>query len=839
MGRRRSQATAPKNVDVPVGPVDPGDDVDVPRQTRRSKRVREEAAAQEEINAPDAGVSKKRTRGQPQKKAKQAQGAHLQAPTPHSSRQPSSGPTPAPAEATRRKRANTSELQPETIKKSKAKAHQAAPVHEWDQSDASASMPGATGRGRRLRKRQGSPTASTDVADALDVLQVSDVEEAQHGEENGSEEESGTGSDSESSKSTSEGDEEEGSEKFGESGGSGAEHEHTGEGVMKKGKGKSRSNAGEQLSIAIPAFEKARSRGKGAAAGDAESNGFSSVSGRKGAQAVTSNERPVAPTSDSDSDDPNKTKWPALPRRVKPRPITSTSNASAPSNNPQEDEGPRQAHVTSGESTTSRTSAAAEAPTAGQRTTVSLPPSQHSRGVRSKATKSHAEDARAQFIASARKNAVVAACSAPAGSSKKKTKRAPAGRGAGQAGGAFWEQPEEGEDELAAGNKDVDAAGSGLDENTEELVREEAAEAFPLNEAELDDDDDEQKPNVQQEAAPAAAPANTPLDIELRPVDGGKIGIMAIQMAPVKAVLKEANTIQIHRVLCWSHFMATDLTYRDELVREALIAAAKKLGQRQVEERLREDLQYATRLGAIPRDRMSSTRNEIKGRISRAIAVNYQFAKYGTKAKLAQGVAHITEAPIYRYIFPGDHIVRPATTRHLLPQILLTKLQTSNYDKTALFCHEAIINSMRETYFKKKRLPEKWYSSSITQGEEASELELPAPMVVFHAVATLACLKDYQTGSFISLPFLTADGDDEKAGASYGEAYKDHMTTLLNLKRTNLTAYHTLMHYLYMAVSGLVMEDDHADPSSGAAGISNPEVDLANVGANLKLRRRN
>ncbi|KAI0054722.1 hypothetical protein BV25DRAFT_1922434 [Artomyces pyxidatus] len=428
-----------------------------------------------------------------------------------------------------------------------------------------------------------------------------------------------------------------------------------------------------------------------------------------------------------------------------------------------------------------------------------------------------------------------------AGSTKKKSKRASADRGAGQAGGAFWEQPEEGEDELAAGNKDVDVAGGGLDEDTEELTREEAAEASPLNEAELDDNDDEQKPNVQQEATPAATLANTPVDIELRPVDGGKIGIMAIQMAPVKAVLKEANTIQIHRVLCWSHFMATDLTYRDELVRKALIAAAKKLGQRQVEDRLREDLQYATRAGAIisPRDRMSSTRNEIKGRISRSIAANYQFAKYGTKAKLAQGIAHITEAPVYRYIFPGDHIVRLATIRRLLPQLLLTNLQTSNYDKTALFCHEAIINSMRETYFKKKRLPEKWYSSSISQGEEASELELPAPMVVFHAVATLACLKDYQTGSFISLPFLTADGDDEKAGTSYGEAYKDHMTTLLNLKRTNLMAYHTLMHYLYMAVSGLVMEDDHTDPSSGAAGISNPEVDLANVGANLKLRRRN
>ncbi|KAI0055663.1 hypothetical protein BV25DRAFT_1842812 [Artomyces pyxidatus] len=325
MGRRRSQAASQKTAAEQVGAVEPDDDRAPPRETRRSKRVREEAAAQEENDNPLTGSSRKGSRGQPQKKAKQARGS-----------------TPVTAEPTRRKRANTSELQPDTIKKPKAKAHQgiglqpsAPAVLESDTSNASDHQPAtrAPSRGRRLTKRQGSPTASTDIAEALDGLQVADVEEIPNEDEDSEE---GTGSESESSKSTSE---EEGSEKFSESGGSGAEQGHAGHGATKGGKGKSRSSAGEQLSLAIPAFEKSKSKGKGVAAGD--SNGFSSVSRRKGARVVTPNERPVALISDSDSDDPNKTKWPALPKRVKPRPITSLAASPTSTIAPQEQPGPR------------------------------------------------------------------------------------------------------------------------------------------------------------------------------------------------------------------------------------------------------------------------------------------------------------------------------------------------------------------------------------------------------------------------------------------------------------------------------------------------------------------
>ncbi|KAI0055802.1 hypothetical protein BV25DRAFT_1921536 [Artomyces pyxidatus] len=788
---KRSAAQKKANARVVLDEVASDAEAEQPRETRRSKRAREEATAQGDDDAHNGGAAAKGSHGQRQKKAKQAQ---------------------APgAEPTRRKRANTSELQPDAVKKAKGTTHR-PPIVECDSSDASEHQPSPTPRERRAqRKRQGSPSELTGVADALNGLRVDDVED--DAEEGGPSEES---SGSEFSKpSTRDEEEEEGSEKFGvsgeDSGGDAGDAGH-GHGQSRPAKTKGArdkcSSAREQLELAVPTFEPT----KGKAAG---TNATASVSSRKGARSAAApdrDERALAPTSDSESGDASKPRRKALPKRVKPTTATSaTLTTDGASNNGTE----AAARVTSTGQNQKTSSGAKKTQTSSVSKSGSKMPA-NSPKTPASATKTGASASKNATPATkmpAGNAAGVQHSGSPATIASAKSVRAnPARSSKSQstpktAASAGWEE-----------GREIELLEEEEEEVEVEIRDEEQSDNANADGGEEDEGVDEPS-NANTTPSTNRSTPSAPLDIELRPLTGGKIGNLGDQKAPVKAVLHEATTKQLHLVLGWTNFMPKDLAYRIELSRQALIAAAKKVRQVEVETRLREDEAYATRLGGLVRDRMSSIRNELKARASKKIAEHYEFAKYGGKDKLALGIANLTKAPGYLYIFPGNSF-------------------TERYEKEALFCHPAIIQGLSDSYLGKRpkaRLPTKWYTSSIKEGEGSEEPEVPAPMLAFQAVATLACLKDHQSGSHVAIAFHTSDDAED----SYGEAYKNHMTTLLGLKQKNPDGYHTLMHYLYMAASGLVMIDEHTDPASTSGGIENPEVDLTKIGSTLKLRRRN
>ncbi|KAI0054954.1 hypothetical protein BV25DRAFT_1922230 [Artomyces pyxidatus] len=324
-----------------------------------------------------------------------------------------------------------------------------------------------------------------------------------------------------------------------------------------------------------------------------------------------------------------------------------------------------------------------------------------------------------------------------------------------------------------------------------------------------------------------------PTDTDLVPGFGGGIGNLGDQKPTVQPVITQANTRELFLVLAFKDFIPEDQSYRNELVREALINAADTLGEQIIAARLRQSKPYATKMGGIPIGRMSTMRGEIKKKAMQSIAAEYNFAGFGGPEKLAVGIAEITSHPKYTHIFPGDHTKR-------------------SYDKSLPFCHSAIIASIRATHFVKRpyaRLPVSKLTSSITTGPEAEELELPAPLIAFHAVATFASLKDWQAGTLNVLQFDT----DAEGPGSIRLAYKEHMVTLRNMKENNLKGYHLITHYLYMMAafvlslddfstfsltdfwySGLIVEDSMDSATSTQA---NPEVDMKNIGSSLKLQR--
>ncbi|KAI0056263.1 hypothetical protein BV25DRAFT_1921091 [Artomyces pyxidatus] len=698
-----------------------------------------------------------------------ASARRLITPNPNADQNKNKGKNKASARATR-KRANTSKLQHGAAKKSRAKTHQAAPDEELE-SPTSRDGEGSQGEGAAAKKtkkghpakQQSHPRTSFDALES-EPIRVEVGEEGDDDDESKSSEASDT--DTEKSKGTSEDSSEEGVEALELSSG---DESNIGTAVQPKPSRK-RVNAADQQKLATPAFEVKLQDKRTSAHASA-----SPVLRQKGAPSKDGKKRVApAPGPDTDSDDPSRTKQPMLPRRIKPKAINppvaepmAAAATPAPKHKGQSKHASGdsvQRSVTS-KKTTTKTPSKADGPTS---RTPSTPGPLDSAGA--KATPQAAGSSRA---------------SSKSTKSDRLTTRDATGHRTGQV-------------ELAVTSMREDGGSEGS------------------NMTDAEDEDEDVKPDIK----PSIPSSVKLVDIELRVIKGKLAGV-AEQTEPVKVVMKYANTRELHRILCWVHFMPRDLVYKDELARGALIVAMEKLGQRQVEAQLRADQPYATLMGSLTKDRMSSIRNDLLERTGKVDPAAYDFTKYGSKEKLALGVGFLMKRPGYRYIFPGKHI-------HI----------TDNYDTTSPFCHKGMIAALRATYMGNKpkvRLPRKLFTSSIAEGPRSLEPELPAPMVAFHAVAVLANLKDWQNGVEIPLHFNTSDNSDD----SYNTAYKNHMSTLVALKRENPDSYHDVMHYLYMAASNLIPDDESADPVTDVASVANPEIVLATVGANLKLRRRN
>ncbi|KAI0038047.1 hypothetical protein FA95DRAFT_1613676 [Auriscalpium vulgare] len=249
-----------------------------------------------------------------------------------------------------------------------------------------------------------------------------------------------------------------------------------------------------------------------------------------------------------------------------------------------------------------------------------------------------------------------------------------------------------------------------------------------------------------------------------------------------------------------------------DIVREALINAAVECGQVEIEQRLRTDKPYARVMGSIStQGRCSTFRSES---YKNALEVNfyqlYKLDKLKTQEKIADALAWLFMQPTITFTYSGDPLLQ-------------------KYDKDEPFCHPAIAAVLVILFFSKKRypmFPEDLFESSVEDGDEAGELELPMAMVAYAATIVGAWLKQYQSGLFIKVQFSTT---------IFSSMYNNLLNDLKRIKAANLLGFHSIMHDLYKQVMGISVEEN-VDPAS--AGPSS-EVDFKNVGIKKKGRRGN
>ncbi|KAN0133851.1 hypothetical protein V8E53_008346 [Lactarius tabidus] len=116
------------------------------------------------------------------------------------------------------------------------------------------------------------------------------------------------------------------------------------------------------------------------------------------------------------------------------------------------------------------------------------------------------------------------------------------------------------------------------------------------------------------------------------------------------------------------------------------------------------------------------------------------------------------------------------------------------------FHHQAIINTIREAFFKQKRGPsiaqkhQSLFTSSQDTGTAGVELELPPAMVAMAAVAVHASLDETVTG-------LDFNAD------TYEDSYDTFISFLEQIRKQKLLAYHRLMSDLFKLVSS---QDTHS-----------------------------
>ena len=130
------------------------------------------------------------------------------------------------------------------------------------------------------------------------------------------------------------------------------------------------------------------------------------------------------------------------------------------------------------------------------------------------------------------------------------------------------------------------------------------------------------------------------------------------------------------------------------------------------------------------------------------------------------------------------------------------------------FHHLAIVNTIRESFFKRKRGPsiaqkhQSLFSSSLDTGMAAEEVELPPAMVAMAAVAASLSLPhrfytpltSHDTNQVLASLDEKATGVDFNAD-TYEDSYDTFISFLAEIRKQRLGAYHRLMSDLFKFAS--------------------------------------
>ncbi|KAI0308908.1 hypothetical protein OF83DRAFT_1089443 [Amylostereum chailletii] len=226
-----------------------------------------------------------------------------------------------------------------------------------------------------------------------------------------------------------------------------------------------------------------------------------------------------------------------------------------------------------------------------------------------------------------------------------------------------------------------------------------------------------------------------PEDTNLTLNDKGGLSMNAQKSRKVHDVLQQAVNHQLPRLLFSKHAYPIPSANRDDLMADALMDAANDLKHGSIFQRLFDDTAYANKMSELPRDRTSNICSKIYCSV---VHVNV-FSFYGldrfnngaddaiNKGNIALAVTSLLKDDAF--IFPG-RFKADGTWR---------------FTREEPFSHPAFAKLVALIFSGPNTIhpfPTEFYTSSMKEGVEAHEREIPVAMVAFLATAIRAALSE-------------------------------------------------------------------------------------------------
>ncbi|EJF60826.1 hypothetical protein DICSQDRAFT_170686 [Dichomitus squalens LYAD-421 SS1] len=321
-----------------------------------------------------------------------------------------------------------------------------------------------------------------------------------------------------------------------------------------------------------------------------------------------------------------------------------------------------------------------------------------------------------------------------------------------------------------------------------------------------------QRPAVTSEATPSLAqesPVAAPLMDPRMGLEADEYKIVAPTPGAALALQRQHDDIretirhsrgEIEAFIVFIHAFP-DTMGRTRFVSDALINSAGELGFPGLRQRLQKDQEFTHALSAIPRQRISTFRGQMK-----KCAETHVVPQFG----LVQGEC---EAKV-EFLF--DHMA------YVYPCIYDTKKQSVTWVQpyggsivTALARHIAWTGPSAIAI----RNPLQ-FTSSIHESPQVNEKEIPMPMLALIGAAIHAALTEWKSGTHKPSSF-SAD--------AYADAYNEHLTLLRGIKDKNLRGYHKMTHRIFLAASGTAPAIPAAPTNAATDALAHVDFDNMDI----------
>ncbi|KAI0043722.1 hypothetical protein FA95DRAFT_1609122 [Auriscalpium vulgare] len=246
---------------------------------------------------------------------------------------------------------------------------------------------------------------------------------------------------------------------------------------------------------------------------------------------------------------------------------------------------------------------------------------------------------------------------------------------------------------------------------------------------------------------------------------GSKVKIRE-QPKAVTKVIQRANKNEMPEFICFKNAFPTQLE-RPPLLRQALLDAAKALGDKDIEMRMLGDPGYADHMARIPDGRISNLRGKVKLAADQCATSAYELPTIPA----ATFVQHI-----HKLMDPKDHPM-------LFTYPTVGAAAKERFDMGRPYCHPAIITVLQNCFFGTK-------AAARFNSEKYNIGPNPVPTLQVYAA-----LEAYALGSQASHIEFEAN--------KYTPIYNDHVDVLEQIELDDEHKFSALMVHLYKAASGM------------------------------------